>query len=133
MCTSPIIMKRGEEVVQFACGRCHECLSLRTTNYVQKYFREAHFRKSLHFVTLTYDPEHLPLNFFLINSSTGEIGSQFVPAQSKLDKVRRDWHEYHNQSGLSLANSVAFSTLNPETNVSPIKRRESNRISKRQA
>lgn len=105
-------MKRGEEVVQFACGRCHECLSLRTTNYVQKYFREAHFRKSLHFVTLTYDPEHLPFNFFLINSVTGEIGTQFVPAQSKLEMVRRDWHEYHNQSGLSLSNCVAFSTLN---------------------
>ena len=111
MCTNPIILKRGEEVVQFACGRCHECLSLRSTNYVQKYFREAHFRKSLHFVTLTYSPSSLPLHFFLVDKY-GQPYYQFVPSKLKLDNVRKAWHDWHNYSGLSLDNCVAFSSLN---------------------
>lgn len=111
MCTSPIIQKRGDQVMQFACGRCHECLSLRTTNYIQKYYREAMYRKSLHFVTLTYAPDHLPLKFYLVSSS-GEIGQEFSPSSSKVQRVHADWHDYHNQSGLSLDNCVAFSTLN---------------------
>ena len=67
MCLNPIrvpIKKYGRTIGynQFGCGKCHECLGRKVNSYVQKYYREAHFRKSMHFVTLTYDNEHLPVS-----------------------------------------------------------------------
>ena len=43
------------------CGKCYGCMRMRCNGWVFRHLCELHFASTAHFVTLTYNNEHLPL------------------------------------------------------------------------
>lgn len=48
-------------VLTVPCGKCVECIKKRQSDYLQVYYLLAQRYGSMHFVTLTYDNEHIPV------------------------------------------------------------------------
>lgn len=120
MCTNPIsvperVCGRIVGYKTFSCGKCHECLSLKTNDYIQKYFREAIFRKSMHFVTLTYSDEYIPLNYFYVDNHGDYQYCSDAPYPEEESLIRDHWIDSYNFSGVETFvqdyDAVAFSTL----------------------
>lgn len=63
------------DVAIVPCGKCIECLKKRQNDLALRCMREASKRGSMHFLTLTYDEQHLPLSVRLakVDKSTGEV------------------------------------------------------------
>ena len=60
-CDSPIYIHvkfRGE--IPFPCGKCPPCRKRRVDSWAFRLMQEDKISKSAHFVTLTYDKDHLP-------------------------------------------------------------------------
>lgn len=71
---------RFASFVYVPCGKCEACLSRRKSDWFVRLYREVKDSESCYFVTLTYDEDHLPLEFINYN------GSFFsVPCVSKKD------------------------------------------------
>lgn len=88
MCVNPLHLpiKVCNKVVGFrevSCGKCHECLNRMSTSYQQKYYREAMYRGSMHFFTLTYDNEHIHLRCGYVNDY-GDFNGFVSPLDFKL-------------------------------------------------
>lgn len=64
----------GPRTIIVPCGRCVECLRVRQNDVAARCAEEAKYRKSMHFLTLTYDPKKLPISHFerRYDSDTGE-------------------------------------------------------------
>ena len=95
MCSSPIFLSRNckegrrfhlENVyrsigkpfydwIQVPCGRCLDCLKKRQNDLAVRVAREASARGSMHFLTLTYNEDTLPLQCTLVqvDKDTGEV------------------------------------------------------------
>lgn len=63
------------DVMIVPCGKCVECLKKRQNDLALRCMREASKRGSMHFLTLTYDDDHLPLSVRLVkvDKVSGEI------------------------------------------------------------
>lgn len=63
------------------CGKCVECLKKKQDQFVVRFQEEAKKRGSLHFVTLTYNEESLPLaqSLWRVNLETGEMSLEQKP------------------------------------------------------
>lgn len=59
MCLNPVWLK--EKQVFVPCGKCSECLKHAGNDFAVRVIRECQNCKGFHFVTLTYDDDHLPL------------------------------------------------------------------------
>lgn len=46
--------------IDVPCGKCYGCMRMRCNGWVFRHLCELHFASSAHFVTLTYNDEHLP-------------------------------------------------------------------------
>lgn len=70
------------------CGKCLECIKQRQNDFAFRCVREAEKYGTMHFVTLTYAPEHLPFSyrFLMVDRSTGECFADGVPTQLTDDK-----------------------------------------------
>lgn len=89
MCVHPVITFNQGKVQSFPCGKCHECLGRKAEGYVQLYAREAQLRGSMHFVTLTYSPDHLPY-VVAFPSKDGQLTSLIAkPSKIFLSSVRQ--------------------------------------------
>lgn len=64
MCLTPITIKnkRTNEDQSVPCGKCPKCLSRRVSGWSFRLMQEDKISSSSHFVTLTYDPESLPIS-----------------------------------------------------------------------
>lgn len=63
------------------CGKCIECLQKKQNQFVVRFQEEAKKRGSLHFITLTYKDECLPLaqSLWRVNVDTGEMSLEQKP------------------------------------------------------
>lgn len=123
MCTNPIILphnaKEGRKFhlealyrqigmpfrdwVQVPCGKCIDCLKKRQNDLAVRVAREANARGSMHFLTLTYNEDTLPLQCTLVQVSkeTGEISyplpsSPLVRISGRIDSRDTDNAEFVN-------------------------------------
>ena len=71
------------------CGKCTECLKRRQNDLATRAMREAAKRGSMHFLTLTYDNQYLPLQVRLerVDKESGEIFHD-MPAREDTDYHR---------------------------------------------
>lgn len=78
-CGDPALMSRIEPYfmnkVSVPCGKCSECLRQRQNDLAARVSMTAQDYKSMHFVTLTYNEESLPLSgrVCYVNKVTGEV------------------------------------------------------------
>lgn len=61
-CVSPYYSQLKGNWVPFPCGRCPPCKKRRVDSWVFRLLQEDKVSSSAHFVTLSYDPEHVPLS-----------------------------------------------------------------------
>jgi len=57
---------REKQNIQIPCGRCLGCKTRRSQEWAARVMHEARYHEHTLFVTLTYDPEHLPKNGHLV-------------------------------------------------------------------
>lgn len=82
---------------------------------MQKYYREAFFRKSMHFITFTYSPDTLPINVFAYDQEGNLFRFDEEVNEDNMREVRNSWQEDDNHHGrLFFSNGAAlcgFSSL----------------------
>lgn len=61
-CNSPIYKQIKGSWMPLPCGRCPPCKKRRTDGWVFRLLEEDKVSTSSHFVTLTYDPAHVPIS-----------------------------------------------------------------------
>jgi len=62
-CTTPLYVKNGitsNEKIPVPCGKCPACIKRRTSGWSFRLIKHSEVSKNPLFVTLTYDPEHVP-------------------------------------------------------------------------
>lgn len=66
--------------VQVPCGKCVECMKAKQNDLAVRAYIEANKRGSMHFLTLTYSDDYLPLakRVYMADKSTGEVYSDSV-------------------------------------------------------
>lgn len=62
MCISPFFRVYKGNQIPLPCGRCPPCKKRRVDGWVFRLMQEYKVSSSAHFVTLTYDPEHVPIS-----------------------------------------------------------------------
>ena len=64
VCDSPyyVLPKAGTEKVPVPCGKCPACKKRRVDNWCFRLMQEEKVSTSAHFVTLTYDTDHVPIS-----------------------------------------------------------------------
>lgn len=62
-CQTPFVVKdvKGGQNIPVPCGRCYECLSRRASAWSFRLMQQEKISNSAHFITLTYDTEHVPI------------------------------------------------------------------------
>lgn len=75
------IIKRHYREIVVPCGKCLACLKNKQSSMVVRCKREAEFRGSFAFMTLTYDDDHLPLaqSLWRVDRVTGEMEVFYKP------------------------------------------------------
>lgn len=68
------------------CGKCVECLKKRQQDISVRAQREAQKRGSMHFVTLTYSDEYLPLAYRLVSNSSLSSPSSSIDLDTGEDR-----------------------------------------------
>lgn len=61
-CSSPFRKLYTNKIVDLPCGKCYACKARRTSGWSFRLMQEFKRCTSAHFVTLTYDPLHVPLS-----------------------------------------------------------------------
>lgn len=61
-CIQPYYAQYKGNLTPFPCGRCPPCRKRRTDGWVFRMMQEERRHFHSHFVTLTYDPEHVPIS-----------------------------------------------------------------------
>jgi len=61
-CISPFFGRVKDSWVPFPCGRCPPCKKRRIDGWVFRMLQEEKRSKCAHFITLTYDPQFLPIS-----------------------------------------------------------------------
>jgi len=93
MCYTPVYIEKHEATVP--CGKCPKCLSRRASAWSFRLMNEEKNSKSAHFVTLTYDTDHVPLskNGFMTLSIPTRKGKKTVGSdlQNFLKKLRKNF------------------------------------------
>ena len=86
--------------IQIPCGQCVECRLANSRDWANRCMLEAQYYKDNYFLTLTYDPEHLPMNN-RIDLKTGEVldleeTGTLVPKdlQDFLKRLRIHWQVF---------------------------------------
>lgn len=79
-------------VLQVPCGKCPECLEKRQDSIAARAVRAAEDAGSMHFLTLTYDPQYLPIavSCWQANSETGEYSDCIMLPQIVHDPEAND-------------------------------------------
>lgn len=82
------------------CGRCVDCRLHDSKVWATRCMLEAKYHQHNYFLTLTYDPEHLPVKD-AIDLDTGEVFPQLTGTLKKEDlqdfwKNLRSYYKYHN-------------------------------------
>lgn len=74
---SPYSRKVVTDYVEIPCGRCIGCRLQYSRQWADRCMMELSYHKSSYFVTLTYDPEHLPTSEFIDEETAlvSEIGT----------------------------------------------------------
>lgn len=101
MCLSPVHLYKFVDnkrvYYDVPCGKCVECKSRRRNDYVVKCYNEFMNCSSAHFITLTYNDEHVP---WVIDSSSGEIHLtlDIKDFQSCIKRCRRSYFFRHKEN-----------------------------------
>lgn len=87
------------EEIQLPCGQCIGCRLDYSREWANRIVMEASQYKENYFLTLTYDPEHVPIGS-AVNLETGELtqGLTLVPKDlvDFMKRLRRHWeYNYH--------------------------------------
>lgn len=116
MCTKPISRTfppsvherllgiQSPRVLRLRCGKCMDCLRKRQNDLATRVYREARFRGSAVFVTLTYSPEDIPLasSHWRIDKHTGEMdlleGPDLIQDDALLKEKRAEIVQYMRKS-----------------------------------
>lgn len=61
-CISPVRIRRGGQLHDFACQRCNFCLMTRRAEWTMRIFQESKLHVDSDFLTMTYDDDHLPID-----------------------------------------------------------------------
>jgi hypothetical protein len=59
-CISPVTIRKKKEIINVPCQRCIPCMQTRRSQWVLRVHHEVKGATNAHFVTFTYDEEHLP-------------------------------------------------------------------------
>lgn len=121
MCTNPLFLPRNSKEgrrfhlenvyrsigkpfydwIQVPCGKCIDCLKKRQNDLAVRVAREAAARGSMHFLTLTYNEDTLPLQCTLVqvDKETGEVSyplpsSPLVRISGRIDSRDADNAEF---------------------------------------
>lgn len=83
-----IVPRYGREVI-VPCGRCIECLRARQDDLAVRCTCEAQKRGSMHFLTLTYAPDHIPISMSVreFDTDTGEQLQKFPSSVRFADAI----------------------------------------------
>lgn len=106
MCTNPITITKnyhfGSRSYTVPCGKCAECLSKKRSQIAALSQLQANASGSVHFLTLTYDNDHLP---FAVSKTTPE-GPSILSFERGLepDWTKNHLHDYGN--GLQVCQSL---------------------------
>lgn len=94
------------EILQLPCGQCIDCRLANSRDWANRCMLESQYYKDNYFLTLTYDPEHLPMNN-RIDLETGEVldleeTGTLVPKdlQDFLKRLRIHWQREHGHTGI---------------------------------
>lgn len=68
--------ERFVKLVQIPCGFCSECLNQKAKSTTYRIMKEVGEHESNWFVTLTYDDEHLPLNYSLVQDEISKFNKK---------------------------------------------------------
>lgn len=60
-CVNPFLLKTDTGIVPCPCGKCHECLKKRVSQWSFRLMQESKISHTAQFITLTYDTKHVPL------------------------------------------------------------------------
>lgn len=61
-CVTPVQVKHGKSFILVPCGRCPPCKHRRVNEWVFRMKKEEERSSSSHFITLTYDTDHVPIS-----------------------------------------------------------------------
>lgn len=94
------------EPIQIPCGQCIECRLANSRDWANRCMLEAQYYSDNYFVTLTYDPDHLPMAP-KIDLETGEVldleeSGTLVPEhlQTFMKDLREYWRTHFNHVGI---------------------------------
>lgn len=83
---NPLNGKRPEEpkTLNVPCGKCPFCLSNQRQDWTFRLTEELRYAESAHFITLTYDEEHVPINHEVLEIPTTEpIGTTLLKSDTQ--------------------------------------------------
>lgn len=97
------ITPRVGDLVTVPCGHCVECLRARQSDVAVRCYCEAQKRGSMHFLTLTYAPDSLPIamSVRLFDTDTGEQLTKYASSVRFASSIEED-----DMAGVQLAASL---------------------------
>lgn len=78
--------ERFIKLVQIPCGYCTECLNSKAKSLTFRIMKEAQIHNSNWFVTLTYDDDHLPKNYSLVQDEISKFNKKLKVYLSRAGK-----------------------------------------------
>lgn len=70
-CLKPVYVKRQE--MEVPCGKCNFCLQSKRMDWCFRLLREKKKSNTAHFITLTYDESHLPIDYEYSRENDGLV------------------------------------------------------------
>ena len=92
-CITPFYKKNDEKYrnIPFPCGKCPNCMRRRTSGWSFRLVKEGERSNSALFVTLTYNPEHIPL------TKNGYMTLDKTHLQLYFKRLRKENKKYTNE------------------------------------
>lgn len=107
-CVSPISLKTKEGRMSVPCGTCIHCLTKRQQDWSFRLQQELKISNTSHFITLTYEGDHLPIHEAA--NSDGELIYQFQLSKRDLQLFMKRLRKSHStlvQNYLKINNKIA--------------------------
>ena len=105
------------DFIEIPCGRCIGCRLAYSRMWADRCMAEATLHDESYFVTLTYDPDHVP---YCIDQETGEIGKYQTlvkrDCQLFMKRLRKNY-KYDNKIRFFLAGEYGLQTARPHYHV----------------
>lgn len=86
------------EFIQVPCGQCIECRLNRSRKWADRCMMELQYHNESHFVTLTYDNDHIPKNE-IIDMDTGEMNYNATLVKKDLQDFMKRLRRAYEYSG----------------------------------